>query len=104
MGMRDVKAQVARLVQQRDRTGKEPQTKAERVQLLNEIYDGLLFLWKQCVLTGSAKGTGSIALQLERARLEIDSLEQTTSGEKSGDFFDGIDFTLSRDDSLQSDN
>ena len=70
----DVKTRVAELAGMRDRTNMEPQTAKERVQLLNEIYDGLLFLWKQCVITGTAKGTSAIKFQLEGARLEIASI------------------------------
>jgi hypothetical protein len=70
----DIKERVAELASKRDRTGMEPLTAEERVQLLNEVYDGLLYLWKQCVITGTAKGTSAIKFQLEGARLEIDSI------------------------------
>jgi hypothetical protein len=70
----DVKARVAELAGKRDRTGEDPLSSDDRVQILNEIYDGLLYLWKQCVITGTAKGTSAIKFQLEGARLEIESL------------------------------
>ena len=72
-----VKERVAELADLRDRTDKPPLEIADRVQLLNEIYDGLLYLWKQCVLTGTASGTGALTLQIERARLEIEQLSST---------------------------
>ncbi len=72
----DIKKRVAELASKRDRTGKDPLPVSERIQVLNEIYDGLLFLWKQAVITGTAKGTGAICLQLERARLEIHDLKR----------------------------
>ena len=70
----DIKERVASLAKMRDRNGLEPLTYEERIGHLNEIYDGLLFLWKQCVVSGTAKGTAAIGLQLERARLEMKDL------------------------------
>jgi hypothetical protein len=67
----EIKNRVAELASKRDRTGKKPLSNDERLEVLNEIYDGLLFFWKQCVVSGSAKGTSSISYQLERARLEM---------------------------------
>ena len=68
----NIKEQVAELAAKRDRTGLPPLSNDERIQLLNEIYDGLLYLWKQSVIIGNAKGTGALCLQIERARLEIE--------------------------------
>ena len=82
MSKQNIKKQVEELVAARDRTGKKPLTADERIQILNEIYDGLLFFWKQCVLTGAAKGTGAISHQLERARLEMYDLQRTSSDSK----------------------
>ncbi len=73
----DIKARVTELAEKRDRTGKKPLSNKKRLQLLNEIYDGLLYLWKQTVVTGVAKGTGAISFQLERARLEMIDLQRT---------------------------
>jgi len=87
----DIKERVAELASKRDRTGLKPLTKEERAQILNEIYDGLLFLFKQCVITGTAKGTGAICLQLQGARLELDSLGIKT---EHNDFFTGVDFVI----------
>ena len=81
----NIKQSVAKLAAERDRTGKPQLSNTERLSMLNGIYDGLLFLWKQCVVTGVAKGTGAIAHQLERARLEIYDLEKicdTSHGNK----------------------
>lgn len=69
-----IKERVKEIAALRDRTGLPPLDNEARVQLLNEIYDGLLYLWKQCVLTGTAGGTGALTLQIERARLEIEQL------------------------------
>ena len=76
----NVKARIAELVGMRDRTGKGALTTEQRLEILNEIYDGLLYFWKQLVITGSAKGTSAIAGQLERARLEMYDLERTHGG------------------------
>lgn len=76
----EIKERVAELAAQRDRTGKPPLETKERLCLLNEIYDGLLYLWKQAVISGVAKGTSGIAHQLERARLEMVDLERTHGG------------------------
>jgi hypothetical protein len=74
----DIKSRIAEIASQRDRTGKKPLETEERIQLLNEIYDGLLYFWKQSVVAGSAKGTSSISYQLERARLEIVDLARAS--------------------------
>lgn len=74
---KDVKQQVAELAKQRDRSGKQPLSKEERISLLQEIYDGLLYLWKQCVITGTAKSTNSIHFQLSNARSEMMELQRS---------------------------
>ena len=70
---KDISEIVKELIVNRDRTGKAILTPDERIRLLDEIYDGLLYLWKECVLRGTATGTGAIGNQLERARLELES-------------------------------
>ena len=75
----NLKERIKELTEKRDRTGKDPLTTKERLSLLNEIYDGLLYLWKQTVLAGSAKGSLAIHYQLERARLEMVDLKRTAS-------------------------
>jgi hypothetical protein len=69
----EIKTKIDTLAAERNRTGKKPLTKKQRVQVLNEIYDGLLFTWRQSVIHGWQKGTGALTLQLDRARLELDS-------------------------------
>ncbi len=64
----------------RDRRGKKPLTPEERIQILNEIYDGLAFWWLESVIEGSSKATGAVSYQLERARLELESLTKDHSG------------------------
>lgn len=64
---------------ERDRTGKPKLTAVSRIKLLNEIYDGLLYTWKEQVVRGWNKGTGAIGYQLERARLEIEYLAKDCS-------------------------
>lgn len=56
---------------ERDRKGEAALTKAERLTMLDEIYDGLLFSWRQNVTLGFSKGSSAISYQLERARLEM---------------------------------
>lgn len=63
--------------EQRDRTGKEPLSKEARISLLSEIYDGLLFSWRQNVIMGSAKGCGAIVLQLQGARMEMTEMQRS---------------------------
>lgn len=72
-----IKQRVAELASQRDRTDKPKLSAPERIKMLDEIYDGLLYLWKQAVITATAKGTSAIAHQLEKARLELDALART---------------------------
>ena len=64
----------ANLKEERDRAGKDALTKSERLTMLDEIYDGLLFSWRQNVTLGFSKGSSAISYQLERARLEMDGL------------------------------
>jgi len=64
------------LKDERDRAGKAPLTKDERLVMLGEIYDGLLFSWRQNVTLGFSKGSSAISYQLERARLEMIGLSK----------------------------
>lgn len=99
----DIKERVAELVALRDRTGKKPLCTKKRIRLLNEIYDGLLYLWKQSVITGNAKGTGSISFQLERARLEMTDLVRTAK--LTGEALDEESFdTIGWGDLVDSEN
>ena len=73
----DIQKRVAELSKLRDRTGKANLTTLERIDILNKIYDGLLFFWQQMVILGSGKGTLAISGQLEAARLEMYDLQRT---------------------------
>lgn len=75
----DLKKRLAYLADQRNRDGKAPLTCAERVSMLNNLYDSSLFLLTQLVTAGIVKGTGALVLLLERARLEIFDLERTSA-------------------------
>ena len=54
-----LKEEIARLALQRDRTGQEKLSPSERIQMLEEIYDGTLFWLKQSVIEGKSGGTRS---------------------------------------------
>lgn len=56
-------------------------TSDERCNYLNEIYDALIFLWLESALMGSAKGTSSIIMQLQGARLEMGAWEPKADGD-----------------------
>jgi len=60
----------------RDRRGKTPLTKEERIQLLNECLDGSLFWLKQSVVSANTKGVGAATMIIERCRLEISELQR----------------------------
>ncbi len=64
----------------RDRRGKKPLTTEERIQIMEEIYDGLEFWWRESVIEGSTKATGAISYQLERARMELAALKENSDG------------------------
>lgn len=75
----DLQKRVQELKEERDRTGKEPLSAKSRIQLLNEIYDGLLYCWKEHVIKfgGVGRGASQLPYQLERARLELYDLMRT---------------------------
>jgi len=70
----DIKEKVAELAKLRDRSGLKKLTFDQRIDILGDIYDGLLFLWKQTVIVGSSKGTSAISDQLMHARQEMETL------------------------------
>jgi len=72
----DLKRRLAYLADQRNRDGKAPLTCAERVAMLNALYDSSLFLLTQLVTAGIVKGTGALSALLERTRLEICYLQE----------------------------
>lgn len=61
-------------MKERDRTGKKRLTLKQKLKMLEEIYEGLLFNWKECVSKGLNKGTLAISTQLAQARTEITAL------------------------------
>jgi len=70
----DIKAHILELIALRDRTGRKPLTNEERLGLLHEIYDSLLYLWKQTTLAGQSRGTGALSDQLGKVRHEIEAI------------------------------
>lgn len=79
----DIKTRVAELAHGRDRTGKPPLTKDERIQILNECLDGSLIWLKQSVLIANAKGVGAATMIIERCRLEINELQRAGQDKNS---------------------
>lgn len=77
----NIKARLAELTKIRDHQGRTRMTSDERCSYLNEIYDALIFLWLESALMGSAKGTSSIIMQLQGARLEMGAWEPKTNGD-----------------------
>lgn len=77
----NIKARLAELDKIQDRLGRTRMTTEERCDYLNEIYDALIFFWLRSALTGSAKGTSSIIMQLQGARLEMGAWEPKTNGD-----------------------
>lgn len=57
--------------------GDDPLSPEQRIEILNQIYDGALFWLAECVITKSAKGTGAVTSILERARLEMNDLSRS---------------------------
>ena len=51
--------------------GKGPLSTHERLDLLEHLYDSLIFAWLENVQAGATQGSGAISYQLERARLEM---------------------------------
>ncbi len=73
----DIKTQVAKLIEERNRRGKERWSDDEKVARLWRVYEGLLALWEQCIITGHINKIGTIRTQMEGARLEIESITRT---------------------------
>jgi hypothetical protein len=66
-----VRQKIDKLIEQRDRIGKDPLTIDERISYLNSAYDAALVYLVQCVTAGTTKSTAALCTVLERTRLEL---------------------------------
>jgi hypothetical protein len=66
-----VREKIDKLIEQRDRIGKDPLTTEERIGYLNSAYDAALVYLLQCVTAGTTKNTAALCTVLERTRLEL---------------------------------
>jgi hypothetical protein len=73
---------ISELVEQRNRIGKPILTAAERLDMLERLYDAALFWLRHLVIDGKTKGTGAATLVLEKTRIEMESLRRSTAGYK----------------------
>jgi hypothetical protein len=74
-----VREKIDKLIEQRDRIGKDPLTTDERIGYLNSAYDAALVYLLQCVTAGTTKSTAALCTVLERTRLEIVDLQRVHS-------------------------
>lgn len=87
-----VAERIKRIKEMRERVSGRRLTAEERVELLNEVYDTALLYLVEHTLHGSFKSSGAITYQLERARLEIESIAPAAAASKDRNYT--VDFEL----------
>jgi hypothetical protein len=68
---REVEKALETLQRNSIRVGKKALSPTERIEVLNQIYDGLLYSLQAATIAGNMKGTAAAGTLLERLRVEV---------------------------------
>ena len=71
--------QLLHLKDRRNRANKRNMTTEERVEVLQQIYDGSLISVQSAILSGELKGTAAMSTVMERIRLELAEVKSFTT-------------------------
>jgi hypothetical protein len=71
--------QLLKLKDLRNRANKRNLTTEERIDVLQQIYDGSLISVQSAILMGEYKGTAALSTVMERIRMELSQVKETTT-------------------------